>query len=31
MIHVLERQIELVLVMFGIAAIFGAAVGQHPA
>ncbi|WP_366514049.1 reverse transcriptase domain-containing protein [Mesorhizobium sp.] len=31
MIHVLDRQIELVLVMLGIAAIFGAAVGQHPA
>ena len=29
MIHVLDRQVELVFVMFGIAAIFGAPIRQH--
>ncbi len=30
MIDVLNRQVEFVVVMLGIAAILGAAVGQHP-
>src|SRR5947209_18927786 len=30
MVHILDRQIELIFVPFGIAAILGAAVGQHP-
>jgi hypothetical protein len=31
MVDVLDRQVQLVLVVLGVAAILGAAIGQHPA
>ena len=31
MVDILDRQVQLVLVVLGVATIFGAAIGQHPA
>ena len=31
MVDILDRQVQLVLVVLGVTTIFGAAIGQHPA